>query len=224
LPAGTRVAIDHLGTDGDDSPKAYRLSFDGSEEELRLTVQGDVVLKPLDSPAAALHLEYPESLVLYPRSGSLDLDVLFDRFAGDEITHEIPIDRLALLRIVEQHGTKQFMVREDATLLGGNVQLQATGARHPLKKGESLRFAGLTGALTGMRLGEDGIRCVFQGRVSKLERAAEGLQPENLMPSVLDLWITGPAQRAVQAATGVLAVLILLLTVLYPWPNEKEIS
>jgi hypothetical protein len=221
LLAGTRVALDHLE---DEAPNAYRLSFDGSDEELRVTFQGDVVLKPLDSPAALLHCDSPESLVLYPQSRSLDLDVLFDRFAGDEITTDIPIDRLALLRIVEQHDAERSMVREESTLLGGEVHVRSTGTRHPLKKGEALRFAGLTGALTGLRLGEDGIRFAFQGRVSKLERAAEGLQPENLMPSVLDLWIAGPAQRTVQAAAGILAVLVLLLTVLNPWPHKKEIS
>ena len=70
------------------------------------------------------------------------------------------------------------MVREEPTLLGGEVHLRATGKRHLLKKGEALRFADLAGALTGFRIGEDGIRLIFQGRVSKLERTAGGLQPK----------------------------------------------
>lgn len=223
LAAGTRIVLDHLGAEGEDAAKAYRLSFDGSDEELRVTFQGDVVLKPMDSSAALLHLEYPESLVLYPQGRSLDLDVLFDRFAGDEITRDIPVDRLGLLRIVEQHSANQSMVREESTLLGGEVLIRATGEHHRLKKGETLRFTDLSGSLTGLRLGEDGIHLAFQGRVSDLERAPNGLQPEDLMPSMLDLWISGPAQLAVQAIAGLLAVLVLLLTVLNPWPHEKEI-
>jgi len=224
LPAGTRVVLDHLGAGGDDAPEAYRLSFDGSDEELRVTFQGDVMLKPLDASPVLLHLETPDSLVLYPQSRSLDLDVLFSQFAGDEIARDVPVDKLALLRIVEQDSATRSMVREESTLLGGSVRIQATGTRHPLKKGESLRFSDLAGSLTGLRLGKDGIRFAFQGRVSKLERAAEGLQPENLMPSILDLWIAGPAQRAVQAAAGALAVLVLLFTVLNVRTHEKEIA
>ncbi|HKI04290.1 MAG TPA: CHAT domain-containing protein [Thermoanaerobaculia bacterium] len=222
LPAGARVALEHLGAEGEDAAEAYRLSFDGSDQELRVTFEGDVVLKPLDAAPAFLHLETPDSLVLYPQSRSLDLDVLFASFAGDEIARDVPVDKLALLRIVEQHTAAQSMVREESTLLGGNVHVRATGKSHPLKKGEALRFAAVTGSLTGLRLGKDGIRCVFQGRVSKLERAAEGLQPESLMPSILDLWISGRAQRAVQAASGLLAILVLLLTVLNVRSHEKE--
>src|SRR6185295_246037 len=222
LPAGARVALEHLGADGDDAPNAYRLSFDGSDEELRVTFQGDVVLKPLDAPPAILHLAEPDSLVLYPQSRSLDLDILLNRFAGDEISREIPIDRLALLRIVEHHEAERSTVVEESTLLGGKVSVRATGVRHRLKKGESLRFAKIAGSLTGLRLGADGIRFVFQGRISKLERAAEGLQPASLMPSILDLWITGPAQRAVQAAADALALLVLLLTLLNPRLHKKE--
>jgi len=180
------------------------------------------VLKPLDAPPAILHLAEPDSLVLYPQSRSLDLDILLNRFAGDEISREIPIDRLALLRIVEHHEAERSTVVEESTLLGGKVSVRATGVRHRLKKGESLRFAKIAGSLTGLRLGADGIRFVFQGRISKLERAAEGLQPASLMPSILDLWITGPAQRAVQAAADGLALLVLLLTMLNPRLHKKE--
>jgi CHAT domain len=222
LPAGTRVALDHLGANGDDAPNAYRLSFDGSDEELRVTFQGDVVLKPLDAPPAILHLAAPDSLILYPQSRSLDLDVLLNRFAGDEISPRLPIDGLTLLRIVEHHEAERSTVEEESTLLGGAVSVRATGARHRLKNGESLRFAEIAGSLTGLRLGTDGIRLAFQGRVSKLQRAAEGLQPESLMPSVLDLWLAESAQRVVLAASGVLAVLVLFFTVLNVRLREKE--
>jgi len=114
-------------------------------------------------------------------------------------------------------------VEEKSTLLGGEVHVRATGERHRLKKGENLQFSALNGSLTGLRLGPDGIRFAFQGRVSDLKHAAPGLPPENLMPSILDRWIAGSAQRAVQAAAGILAILILLLTALNPWPHTKEI-
>lgn len=222
LAAGTRVVIDHLGTDDEDEPNAYRLSFDGSDEELRVTFEGEVVLKPLNAPHAFLHLEAPESLVLYPQSRSLDLDVLISDFAGDEIAADIPIDSLALLRVIEQHEAESSMVLEEPTILGGEIQVLATGTSHSLSKGEALSLADPAGSLTGLRIGQDGIRFAFQGTVAKLERTASGLQPESLMPSILDLWIAGPAQRAVQAAAGVVALLVLFLTVLNPWSREKE--
>lgn len=224
LGAGARVAIDHLGADGEDAPNAYRLSFDGSDEELRVTFQGQVALKPLNAPLVFLSLEEPESLVLYPQSSSLDLDVLISRFVGDEIASGIPIASLALLRIVEQHEAERSVVREEPTLLKGEIHVRATGARHSLEKGEALSFTEPAGSLTGLRIGQDGIRFVFQGTVAKLERTAEGLQPENLMPSILDLWIAGPAQRAMQGIAGVVAFLVLVFTVLNPWPREKEIA
>jgi hypothetical protein len=211
-----------LGRDGDDAPGAYRLSIDGSDEALRVSFQGSVVLKPLGAPATLLDLQNPDSLVLYPRSRSLDLDVVFSHFAGDEIARDVRIDRLALLRVVEQHGAEQSMVREESTLLGGEVLVRATGKRRRLEKGESLRFSHLAGSLIGLRLGLDGIRFVFQGRVSELERAAQGLQPENLMPSALDLWIAGSTQRIVLTASGVLALIVLLLTVMNVRLREKE--
>lgn len=222
LPAGTRVILDHLGTDGEDAPNAYRLSFDGSNEELRVSFQGSVVLKPLDAPAALLDFENPDSLVVYPQSRSLDLDIAFSRFAGDELASEIPIDRLVLLRIVEQHVAEHSTVREESTLLSGEVKVLATGESHWLKKGESLHSTDLAGSLAGLRLGEDGIRVVFQGWVSGLARAAQGLQPESLMPSVLDLWIAGSTQRLVLTTSGALAVLVLLLAVLNVRLREKE--
>lgn len=127
LPAGTQVVLEHQ--DGN----AYRLSFDGSDQELKVTFQGDVALKPLDAPLANLHLEYPDSLVLYPQSSTLDLDVVFSRFARDEIARDILVDRLVLRRVVEQHTARQSMVREESTLLAGEAHVRATGEQHRLK-------------------------------------------------------------------------------------------
>ena len=129
LPAGTRVVLEHLGADGEDAPNAYRLSFDGSDEELRVTFQGDVVLKPLDAPPALLHLEHPDSLVLYPQSRSLDLDVLFDRFAQrrDRPRNPHRPPRPAPHRRAARPRSTS-LVREESTLLGGEVHVRATAS------------------------------------------------------------------------------------------------
>lgn len=216
LPAGAKVVFEHQGG------SAYRLSFAGLDQELRVTFQGDVVLNPLDGPPAALHLKHPESIVLYPQSDSVDIDATFASFAQDEVAPEIPIDRLALYRVVEQHSAKVSMVREESTLIAGEVQVRATGERHRLKKDELLRFSTIAGSLARLRLGEDGIHLGFQGRVSELMRVTAGLQPESLMPSVLDLWIPGPMQPTVLAAFGAVVVVVLFLTALYARPRSRS--
>ncbi|HYG63196.1 MAG TPA: CHAT domain-containing protein [Thermoanaerobaculia bacterium] len=203
LPAGTEVVFEHQ--DG----ALYRLSLAGSGRELEATFQGDVLVKPLHAAPARLRLEQPESLALSPQGGVAELDLTFSRFTPDALSPDIPIDRLSLRRIGEQHTLGTTLVREESTVLGGTVSVRRTGRIHTLEKSEWLRYAALDGSLAGLRLAEDGVRLEFQGRVSGLERAAEGFEPESLMPSVLDLWITGPLQAAVQRGAAVLAVLIL---------------
>lgn len=204
LPQGVQISLDHQGG------PAYRLSFSGSDQELTATFKGDVTLKPLWGSPAHLHLSDSESIGLAPQSGILELDLIVSRFTDDAFSREISIDRLSLLRIVEQHTLETTTVSEPSTVLGGEALVEATGARHRLKKGDELRFATLAGALTNLRLGEEGIRAGFQGRVSKLERFSKGLHPERLMPSVLDLWVPKRAQLPIQGVSGVLAVLVLL--------------
>ncbi|HKV11903.1 MAG TPA: CHAT domain-containing protein [Thermoanaerobaculia bacterium] len=208
LPAGADVVLEHQGG------QAYRLSFAGSDHELSATFQGNVTLKLPDSPSAELYLEYPKSLKLYPRSGIAELDLTFSRFATDAFSSEISIDRLTLVRIEEQHTPRATMVREESTLLGGEVLVPATGAKYRLSPGERLRSANLAGTLTSLRVGNDGIRFRFQGQVSKLELLAKGLKAQNLMPSVLDLGIPEPAQLPAQGTAGVLAAAVLLFTAL----------
>ncbi len=222
LPAGTRVAVDHLGADGDDAPNAYRFSIDGAEEELRVTFRGDVVLKRFGDPAALLHFDEPDSVVFSPQSRSLDLDVALSRFTGDELARAVPIARLDLLRIVEQQGAATSAVREEPTVLDGKVRVPASGALHALKKGDSLRWAAIAGSLSDLRLGDDGIRFTFQGTVSNLERTAPGLRPENLMPSILELYAGGPRSRAIPPAAGAFALTTLTLTVLSSRSRGKE--
>lgn len=217
LPAGSRVSLEHQGG------LAYRLSFAGSSEEMRATFQGAVALKPLQGALAKLQLDHPESLELVPLNGAVELDLTVSRLAPDALSREIPIDRLSLHQVVERHSPEASMVREESTILGGEARVLANGEGHRLKEGEWLRFSAIAGTLKGLRLGQDGIRLGFQGRVSDLERASGGLQPEPLMPSVLDLWIPGPAQRPVQGSAGGLAVVILLFAVLEVRPRSSRL-
>lgn len=223
LPAGTRIALDHLGREGDDVPEAYRLSVEGSPDELGVSVQGDVVLKVVDAPPVTLHFEQPDALALLPQSRSLDLDIVLREFAGDELARDIAIDDLALLRIVEQHEVEHSVVREESALLGGTVHLRATGRQYFLKRGESLRFADSDGVLTEIRLGRDGLRCTFQGSLGRLERSAPRLGSESLMPSVLDLGLARPKQRVLLWTLGALAVLTPFLTVLQARLHGKDL-
>jgi hypothetical protein len=208
LPPGTGFAVEHQGE------SSYRIAVTESSQPLRVSFLGDVMLKPLTAPAVHVHLDRPDALVLHPRSGAAEVDVTFARFAPDSFASDIAIDGLDLFRVTEQQTAAATVLRKDSTLLTGEVHVLASGRRARLAKGEALRFDSLAGSLTTLHLGEDGIRLGFQGLASRLERVRPGLPPENLMPSVLDLWIAGPARIAVQAAAGLLALATLLWTAL----------
>ncbi|HKH49904.1 MAG TPA: CHAT domain-containing protein [Thermoanaerobaculia bacterium] len=208
LPAGTGIAVEHQ------EEASYRLTIAESSQPLRATFQGEVRLQPLGFPATILRLDRPEALVLFPGGRTAVVDVSFARFAADSFTREISIDRLDLLRVIDQQTPETTLFQKESALLGGEVRMPATGRRVRLAQGETLRFAALDGSLTGLRLAADGIHAGFQGRVSRLERVRPGLPPESLMPSVLDLWIAGPARGAVQAASAAVALAVLLFTAL----------
>jgi hypothetical protein len=208
LPPGAGVSIEHQ----EDS--SYRITIDHSDQPLQATFQGDVKLQPLGIPAATLHFDSPDELILVPRKGIAAVDVSFVRFAPDNFSREIDIDKLSLIRIIDQQTTAVTIVRKESTLLGGEVRMPATGQRVRLKKGEGLQFATLAGSLIDLRLTADDIQLGFQGRVSRLERVPSGLPPEKLMPSVLELWLARPARHALQTAAVVLALLILIFTAL----------
>lgn len=208
LPPGTGFAVEHQGE------SSYRIAVTDSDQPLRATFLGDVMLKPLTAPPLPLHLDHPDSLVFHPQSGAVEVDVTFARFAPDNFASDISIEALDLFRVIDQQTTDTTVLKKESTLLGGEVHVQATGRRVRLAKGVALNFAALAGSLTSLQLGKEDIHLGFQGRVSGLERVSPGLPPESLMPAVLDVWIAKPARVAVQVAAGVLALAVLLLTVL----------
>jgi hypothetical protein len=216
LPPGTRIDLDH--EDGDD----FRITIGKSDQELRVTFQGDVLLKPLNAPAIPLHQESPDSLVLTPQSGEAAVDVTFARYAPDSFSRDLRIDHLDLFRVIDQQTPTASLVRREPTILTGEVYVPATGRRVPLKEGEALRWARLLGSLTDLHVAEDGIHLMFQGRISRLERVPPGLQPESLMPSVLDLRLARPVRFATQAGAGLLAVAVLFLAVLDVRPRSRR--
>jgi hypothetical protein len=208
LPPKTGFAVEHQGE------SSYRITVTDSDQPLRVTFLGDVMLKPLTAPPVRLQLDRPDSLVLHPQSGAVEVDVTFARFAPDSFGSGIAIDGLDLFRMIDQQTPTATVLRKESTVLSGEVHVQAAGRSTRLAKGEALRFGSLAGSITSLHPGEEGLRFGFQGRVAGLERVPQGLEPESLMPSILDLWITGPARLAVQALSGALALAVLLLTAL----------
>jgi hypothetical protein len=208
LPPGTTVGLEQ------DEGKDFRITIGKSDQALRVTFQGDVLFKPLTAPAVPLHAEHSDALVLTPLSGAAEIDVTFARFAPDSFSRDIRIDHLDLFKVIDQQTATASLVRREPTILAGEVRMPATGRRIALTKGEALRYASLAGSLTDLRVGDDGIRLGFQGRVSRLERVPAGLRPESLMPSVLDLRLARRTRIAVQAGAGLLAIAVLLLSIL----------
>lgn len=207
LVPGAGVGIEHQ--DG----SVYRITVLDSDQEMRVTFQGDVRLQPHGSPPIPLHRDHPDTLVLTPQGHAADVDVTFAQFAPDSFTNDIRIKALHLIRVTDEQSAVTTSLRQEPTLLAGEVYVQATGRRISLPAGEELRFATLTGSITDLRLDKEGIRFGFQGRASKLARVPRGLHPESLMPSILDLFIPRPVQFALQAALGALAAVVLLFTV-----------
>lgn len=216
FPAGTEVFLEHQGDD------YYRLAFARSAHDLRATLQGDILLQLPRRTPVSHRFDLPESLVLYPLSEVAELDLAFARFAPDALAAEIPVDRLGLERIVEQHTAETTLVRKESTVLGGEVTVLTRGDRYRLKPGESLRFSAITGSLSRLHLGTEGIRLGFRGRVSGLVRTVQGLEPENLMPSRLDLWLPAGAQPGVLGTAGALAALVPLLALLSLHPRRAS--
>jgi len=217
LPPGTGFGIAHQ------DENSYRFLVTDSEQPLGATFQGEVMLKPSTGPAVHLHLDHPGALEFHPQNGAVEVDVTFARFSPDSFTADIAIDALDLFRVIDQQTAAATELRKESTLLTGDVDVPATGRTIRLAKGEGLRFTHLTGSLTELHLGGEGLRFGFQGRVSGLERQSPGRAPESLMPTVLDLWVTGSARVAVLAASGVLALMVLLFTVLkIPLLNERN--
>ena len=208
LPPGTGFGLEHQGE------SSYLVTVTDSEQPLSPVFQGDVMVKPLPGTAAHLRLDRPSALDLLPRDGALKLDVAFARFTADSFAADVAIDALDLFRVIDQQTAEVSMVRKESTVLTGDVEVPATGQTTRLEKGEGLRFTGLSGALTGLHLGPEGLRFGFQGRVRRLERLSPGMAPEALMPAVLDLWIPRPARLPVLGACGLLAVAVLLLAAL----------
>lgn len=217
LPVGTVVDLDHQGE------RSYRITLSGSEQALRVTFLGEVMLKPLNAPPVVVDQALPGSLVLTPQSGAAEVDVTFSRFLPDSFARDIRIDRLGLLRIIDQQTTAATSLRKESTLLAGEVRMSASGRLDRLVEGETLRCSALAGSLTGLRVGPDGIHLRFQGRVADLERIPPGLPPVSLMPPVLDLWLARPVRIAVQVAMGILAVVVLLFRVLDVRPRGRRV-
>lgn len=205
LEKGSRVLIEHA--EGRD----YHLALSDSRREVRVSLQGDLSFKRLDAPAASLHLRHADSLELFPQGGSLDIDLVFSRFAGEEISPGIPVSELTLFEIVEVHQPKGSMVTKSSTILGGEVELRPAGIRHRLGEAEAVDFAAAHGVLARLQLGEDGMRLLFRGRISALRKAPEGGEPVSLMPSLLDLWLGALARTVVLAVSGALALAVLTL-------------
>ncbi|HSS52952.1 MAG TPA: CHAT domain-containing protein [Thermoanaerobaculia bacterium] len=216
LPPVTGISIEQQeGT-------SYRITVTGSDQPLQAAFQGDVRLQPLGVPAVTLHFDNPDALVLVPHGGVAAVDFTLAHIAPDSFSNEIEIDKLSLLRVTDQQTAAVTLLQQESTLLAGEVLMKATGRRTRLPKSESLHFASIAGSLTDLRLAGDGIHLSFQGRVSRLERIPRGLPAENLMPSVLDLWIARPTRLALQAAAGVLAMAILLFTAIDVRPRFRR--
>src|SRR6185369_6367626 len=113
LVPGAGVGIERQDT------SSYRITLVDSEQELRVTFQGDVYLHPLGAPPVTLHQEHPDALVIVPRSRAAEIDVTFAQFAPDSFTSNIHIKDLDLVRVIDQQTTATAALQKESTILSG---------------------------------------------------------------------------------------------------------
>ena len=97
-----------------------------------------------------------------------------------------------------------------STITNGHVRLLATGASRAIEDGSRLRIVveGDNGRLARLTQAKDGIRVLFEGRVSRLELLQAG-SPIDLRPTLLEVgfhqaaWLFYVCAAAVCGATVV---------------------
>lgn len=211
--AGTWVFLEHQ----DDLE--YRLTFEGPNGRFWLELDGRVWLKLLHESPVELALDAPQTVDLLVGDDVTTFDLVLSTTDGRELIDSIPIRGLDLSTTRLTHRPENSVAQWLSLSKGGSIVFPATGERHVLSGGERLHFETLEGALRNLRLGADGIRLTFRGRVEELR--ASGVYadstPKNLMPTLISVSL-GHQHAGVAIGSSFLAAsLFILFPVLAPW-------
>ncbi len=208
LAAGTRVAIERL------AEREIRISLDGPELRMFADLAGKVGLKLLHSPLIQADFRAPEPVEFSAR-GRLDLDLVFSRFAGDEIHAPLAVERLGLVQIKEkslQGADRSTQTQEISTILGGRIRV-AAGPEHNLQATEFLRFTVQQGSLNSLALSDEQITVGFRGQVLQPVAMVPGGEPLDLRPTWLAVAVGSTGSRLLLALACLAAAVMLAIEI-----------
>ncbi len=215
--ARTRIAFEAQGEG------AFRFSITDSPAKPRVAFLGDVRFKRLDRRAAEqIRFEHPDSIVLEPAGGALELDLSFALLKGQRLSPSIAIDRLDLIAIEERHEPGATLFRQISAIRRGELRFAANGGHRKLGPHDVVRLDSVAGALTDLRFTQGGIHCGFRGRLYGLEIRPDGGKPFRPAPAWLDLWLAAGTQHAIARALASLALATLFASIvtLRPFPRR----
>lgn len=238
LPAGTRVEIEWV------APDALRLALElpwdeppGASEpedgpQVTASAGAGTALRLVPSSSGAFDLGSSGRLVMTPRAGTdrgrrIDLDLVLAG-AGAVVFHTpLGIEALEFLEIDERTADGEegrTQVQEVSTLKSGTVTLEPLGYGEPIEVDlealRSISFGGLSGEVTALGLGEQGLSVAFRGRVDEvISREPDGRR-KNLMPT----WSQTAWFLRLGTALSALVALLVLLSQIKGFPPFMQRS
>jgi hypothetical protein len=210
LPDGTRVGIAPT-----DIARQYRLALRKAGLELRVDVNGSIIVTVPGGPAQKRQFSSPKSIVIKSGAEYVNLDVsLPDTAKQSNISHQIFVSDLSLFSIEEFSGLQHTLVRRRSTVLSGAVYLESlNGKELTLRPGASLRFERSNGEIRTISLSEEGMTLKFHGHVTDMSTGSED-NPRNLMPTYLE-WLR--ARHGLSLFWGAMLYLLTLAVGLLRW-------
>jgi hypothetical protein len=184
LPDGTRVRIAPT-----EITSQYRISLRKAGLELRVDVNGSIMITVPGGPTERREFNRPQSVVIQSGADDVNLDLsLLDSAEPKRFSHQLFIRDLSLFSIEELPGKQHTLVRRVSTVLSGAVYLESlNGKELPLRPGAPLRFKQSSGEIRTVSLSENGVNLQFHGFVTGMSTGSEE-NPRNLMPTYLE-WL-----------------------------------
>lgn len=221
LPTGTRIDIESF-------PPGLRISLDfsdvsgaGAATEVTASTGDGATLVLLPGPSDSVALPAGRPLVLTPRAGRIDLDLVPATGATHLFHAPLPASdpRFFEVEVTEEPRTWHTVAKAVSTVESGQILLKPLGGTPQpvtVKKHEAITFGGLRGRITSLSLDDGDLAVAFQGRTDRVTRHMGDGQERNLMPT----WSQTPWALRVGGALSVLALvagLINNLGVLLGW-------
>jgi hypothetical protein len=180
LPAGVDVHVYD-----DRNPTACRILLKGSHTAMRATLYGPVAIDLQSAGTQSPVFEIPQSLLLHPDSGEVNLNLHFAAGSGSVFSPQLSVTKLVLSRIDELQTLDGSTAHSVSTILSGTLYLESlNGEPRKLRPRELLQFDEVRGVIRTLQLEGGHITLAFRGKVRGM-RSGWGENPASLMPTWL---------------------------------------